>query len=84
MKKKLLAALMASLFAGVTFAQASGPAAPPSGDLAQSPSEALGTTRSTTHRVVSGTKAHKHKVSHHQKKPVVLDHSKLDGKSSLQ
>ncbi|QVN17338.1 hypothetical protein [Burkholderia pyrrocinia] len=84
MKKKLTAALIASLFATVTYAQAPGSTAPPPSNsastnvgLAESPSATLGTTR-------SATEVHKHKVSHHRKKPFILDKANPDGKSSLQ
>ncbi|AHI65468.1 hypothetical protein [Burkholderia thailandensis] len=89
MKKKLAATLITSLFATVALAQASSTAATTTSNSSatnvglaqQHAAPGSATTRSTTHRVVHGSKR---KVSHHAKKPVVLDKSKLDGKSSLQ
>ncbi|AHE35118.1 hypothetical protein [Burkholderia pseudomallei] len=91
--KKLAAALISSLFTTAVFAQASAPAATTTSNsatnmgLVQQPSAPgaapRSKSRSTTHRLVSA-EVHKHKLSHHTKKPFILDKSKLDAKSSLQ
>jgi len=79
--KKLAAALIASLFASVAFAQTAAPAAPAAPGAAQSATVQPAAPAATA---PAAHKKHTHKVSaHHKAKPVKLESSKAGGKDTL-